>query len=491
MTQAKLTAISPTRKENYAQWYQEVIKAADLAEHSPVRGCMTIKPWGYGIWEKIQNVLNKKIKDTGHENYYFPMFVPLSFINKEAKHVDGFATECAVVTHHRLRRDQSGTLVPDGQLEEPLIVRPTSETIIGEAFSRWINSYRDLPLMCNQWANVVRWEMRPRLFLRTTEFLWQEGHTAHATQEEALDETLKMLYLYNDFLRNYLAIPSVVGRKTENEKFPGAEHTYCLEAMMQDGKALQAGTSHMLGQNFSKTFNIRFLSQNGSHQHVWTTSWGVTTRLIGALIMTHSDDNGLVLPPNIAPLHVVIIPIVHDEANQGPVIEYCNRVKALIGDKYNVTIDLSHKRAGEKCWHHVKKGVPIRLELGMKEIETNYVCATRRDQLKKEVIALDDFINRLGDMLQEMQDNLLNSAIRRMSDNTFIANSQDDFLAFFNQNQYASPFVMAHWCGDSTTEEMLKSLQITARCIPIEQQPGRCIFTGAESAPVTLFAKAY
>ena len=384
------TAITPTRDENYSEWYQQVIAGADLAENSPVRGCMIIRPWGYTLWENMQRALDDMFKATGHQNAYFPLFIPLSFLQKEAAHVEGFAKECAVVTHHRLEVDADGKLVPTGELEEPLVVRPTSETIIGDAFARWVQSYRDLPLLINQWANVVRWEMRTRLFLRTTEFLWQEGHTAHATREEAIEETMRMLDVYADFAENWMAVPVIKGEKTAGERFPGAERTYCIEAMMQDRKALQAGTSHFLGQNFARASGIQFLGADGTQQHAWTTSWGVTTRLIGALLMTHSDDDGFVLPPRLAPQHVVIVPIFRSDEEKARVLEYCRAVAAeLRAQRFHdapvrVLVDERDERGGEKIWQWVRKGVPLRLEIGPRDIEKDSVFAGRRDRAPKD-----------------------------------------------------------------------------------------------------------
>ena len=395
MSKKGKNAIQPTRAEDYPEWYQQVIKAADLAEHSPVRGCMVIKPWGYAIWENMQRILDQRFKETGHQNAYFPLFIPLSYLQREATHVEGFAKECAVVTHHRLVKDQKGTLTPDGELEEPLVVRPTSEMIIGEMFSKWIESYRDLPLLINQWANVVRWEMRTRLFLRTAEFLWQEGHTAHATREEALEETLKILEIYVDFIENTLAIPVIKGEKSESERFPGAESTFTFEMMMQDGKALQGGTSHFLGQNFSKATNITFRDQSGKEMHAWTTSWGVTTRMIGGVIMTHGDDDGLVLPPRVASAHVVIIPLLHKEETKEEIISYCQKLKSQLSQlsynngKVKVIIDERDLRAGEKVWSWVKKGVPIRIEVGPKELLEKKLSVFKRINGPKDFATSD------------------------------------------------------------------------------------------------------
>ena len=497
MNNINRTAINPKRSEDYPAWYLEVIKEADLAEHSIVRGCMVIKPWGCALWERIQAVLDKKIKETGHQNFYFPLFMPLSFLEKEAQHIEGFAKECAVVTHHRLEMKEGKGLVPAGELEEPLIIRPTSEAIIGEAFSRWIKSYRDLPLLGNQWANVVRWEMRTRMFLRTTEFLWQEGHTAHATREEAEDEAKKMLEEYRSLAEEFLAVPVICGKKTENEKFPGADVTYCIEAMMQDKKALQAGTSHFLGQNFSKAFEIKFLSKEGKQEHAWTTSWGVSTRLIGGLIMTHSDDDGLVLPPKISPLHVVIVPLIHKEETKDKVLSYCHEIASKLRSKsynnssINVEVDIKEKGHGDKIWGWVKKGVPIRLEIGMKEIENNLVFMGRRDLAPKDKKSLDrdDFIANVEQILDEIQSNLFARAKKFREENSHIINSAEDFYEFFKDK---SGFVYSHWCGDEKTENELKEkLKVTARCIPLNSGKGKCIFTGKENSPLTIFAKAY
>lgn len=501
MSKARRTAITPTRSEDYPNWYQEVIKAADLAENSVVRGCMVIKPWGYAIWENIQRELDKKIKASGHQNFYFPMFMPLSFLEKEAEHIDGFAKECAVVTHHRLEKSESG-LVPAGKLEEPLIVRPTSEAIIGEAYSRWINSYRDLPLLGNQWANVVRWEMRPRIFLRTSEFLWQEGHTAHATKEEAVLEANKCLEMYRQLAEEFIAMPVIKGEKTANEKFPGAEDTYTIESLMQDGKALQAGTSHFLGQNFAKAFNIKFLSKEGKEEFVWTTSWGVTTRLIGALVMTHGDDDGLVLPPKLAPIQVIIIPVIHKIENQDVIYEYCeNLTKELKSSSFDdkeirVEIDKKDKSAGEKSWHWIKKGVPVRLEIGMKEIENDSVFMGRRDLGTSEKLGLNrnQFLKEIASILDEIQKNLFERASLFLNENKHIANTTEEFFNFFNDKHQKVGFVGAYWCGDEQTEKKLKTeYKVTPRCIPLETKntTGKCIFTGAENAYFTLFAKSY
>jgi prolyl-tRNA synthetase len=494
------TAITPTREENYPEWYQQVIKAADLAEVSPVRGCMIIKPWGYAIWENVQRVLDEQIKATGHKNLYFPLMIPISFMQKEAEHIEGFAKECAVVTHHRLATNEEGKLVPAGPLEEPYIIRPTSETIIGDAFSRWIQSYRDLPLLINQWANVVRWEMRTRLFLRTTEFLWQEGHTAHATAEEAMQESLMMLDVYAKFAEDYMAMPVIKGEKTESERFPGAVNTYCIEAMMQDKKALQAGTSHFLGQHFSRSFNIKYLSTEGKEEFAWTTSWGVTTRLIGALIMSHSDDNGLVIPPKLAPAHIVMLPIIHKEEDRANILSYCQQLAAELRElayhdrRLSVEIDTRELTGGEKAWSWVKKGVPIRLEIGNKECTAETVFMGRRDKDYKDrkVISRQAFLNTVLTELDEMQTNLLHRATAFQAKHTVTLNSKDDFYQFFAGEGHG--FVLAHWNGSAEIEAKIKQdLSVTIRCIPTDNPSGegKCIFTGEHSPRRVIFAKAY
>lgn len=498
-------AISPTRKEDYSQWYQEVIKAADLAEHSPVRGCMIIKPWGYAIWENIQSILDNMIKQTGHENAYFPLFIPLSFFEKEADHVEGFAKECAVVTHHRLEKNEQGKLTPKGELEEPLIVRPTSEMIIGAAFSKWVESYRDLPLLINQWANIVRWEMRTRLFLRTTEFLWQEGHTAHCSKEEAEKETKKMLDVYADFAHNYLACPVIKGQKTESEKFPGAEVTYSIEAMMQDGKALQAGTSHFLGQNFAKASDIKFRNENQDIEYAWTTSWGVTTRLIGGLIMTHSDDDGLVLPPRIAPKHIVILPIIPKEETKNEVLQYCEELKKRLqsstyeGKPLKADVDLKSMRGGEKKWHWIKKGVPLILEIGLRDLQSNQVCLIRRDTLSKKVYGVDQFLHEVDHILKEMQQSLFDRARAFQKKHMKMIDSEEEFYEFFKEpekkeSQISGGFASAYFSQDRKIEEKLKEeLKITVRGIPLdgEEKEGRCIFTKKLCPKRVIFAKSY
>lgn len=507
MAKKPKTAIQPTRSEDYPKWYQEVIKAGDLAEVSPVRGCMVIKPWGYSVWENIQSNMDRMFKETGHENAYFPLFIPMSYLEKEAKHVEGFAKECAVVTHHRLEDNGQGGLQPAGPLEEPLIVRPTSETIIGEMYARWVQSYRDLPILINQWANVVRWEMRTRLFLRTTEFLWQEGHTAHATEAEAREETAKILKLYAEFAQEYMAMPVVQGEKTEGERFPGAVATYSIEAMMQDRKALQAGTSHFLGQNFSKAQEIKFQNENGVEEYAWTTSWGVSTRLVGGLIMTHSDDDGLVLPPRLAPQHVVILPIFRDDEQASAVMRYCDELQRELtaqsysGGPIRVTIDTRDIRGGQKKWDHVKRGVPIRVEVGPRDVDGSKVCVGRRDQNEKPPIAdRNEFVATASKTLAEIQTALFEKADKMRRDNTHEITSLDDFREFFmpqnkNRPEVHGGFAMCHWAEGPEIDEVLQPLKVTVRCIPMNEvaapSSGTCIFTGKPSQGKALFAKAY
>ncbi len=510
------TAITPTREADYPEWYQQVIRAADLAETSPVRGCMVIKPWGYALWENMQRSLDRMFKETGHRNAYFPLFIPLSFLEKEAEHVDGFAKECAIVTHHRLvpKEDGSGLMPdPEARLEEPLIVRPTSETIIGASFAKWIQSYRDLPLLINQWANVVRWELRTRLFLRTAEFLWQEGHTAHATSEEAREETMRMLDVYADFAENWMAMPVIRGEKTASERFPGAVSTYSIEAMMQDRRALQAGTSHFLGQNFSTASDIKFLDESGTLQHAWTTSWGVSTRLVGGLIMTHADDDGMVLPPKLAPAHLVILPVVHKAETAAEVMEYCEklaqalRAKTYHGRNIEVEIDARDVRGGDKVWQWVKKGIPLRAEVGPRDIASDSVFLARRDRSPKEKqsIQREEFIATIETILDDMQQGLFDRAKAMREQYTREFTSKDDFYAFFTpqggkgdeqQAEIHGGFALAHWCGDAEVEAQIKSdLGVTIRCIPLEKSiaggEGECIFTGRRSPQRVVFAKAY
>ena len=505
MASNPVNAISPSRKEDFPQWYQQVVRAADLAENSPVRGCMVIKPWGYAIWENMQRILDKMFKDTGHQNAYFPLFIPKSYIEKEAKHVDGFAKECAVVTHSRLVSDGKGGLIPGGELEEPLIVRPTSETIIGEVYSNWVQSYRDLPLLINQWANVVRWEMRTRIFLRTTEFLWQEGHTVHATSQEAVEETLKMLNVYEEFAQQSMAMPVIKGEKTEGERFPGAVSTYSIEAMMQDGKALQAGTSHFLGQNFAKSCNIRYLSQEGREEYAWTTSWGVSTRLVGGLIMTHSDDDGLVLPPRLAPVQVVVLPVIPNEDKRAEVMAYCerlcNELKSLTwrGDEVRVQVDARDMRGGDKVWGWIKKGVPVRLEIGPRDIANDSVFLGRRDLTPKDKkgIGRNEFVQTLPSLLEEIQAGLLQRAMDFRASRTRELTSKEAFVEYFgsmNQESSETGFGVGYWAGDPELEESIKKeYKVTVRCLPMEgsDDRGPCIFTGSPEGRRAVFAFAY
>ena len=507
---AAATAITPTRAENYSEWYQQVVRAADLAETSSVRGCMVIKPWGFAIWENMQRVLDGMFKDTGHVNAYFPLFIPVSFLEKEATHVDGFAKECAVVTHHRLEAGPDGKLHPAGELEEPLVVRPTSETIIGATYAKWVQSYRDLPLLINQWANVVRWEMRTRLFLRTAEFLWQEGHTAHATSEEAVEETMRMLGVYSTFAEGFMAMPVIRGRKTDGERFPGAVDTYSIEAMMQDRKALQAGTSHFLGQNFAKASEIQFLAANGERHFAWTTSWGVSTRLVGGLIMTHSDDDGLVLPPRLAPVHVVIIPVVHKPEDAADVKAWTQALAADLrgrmfdGRAVQVAVDERDMRGGDKAWSWIKKGVPIRAEVGPRDIAGDSVFVARRDRGHKEKVSMKrgEFIANIPALLQEIQDGLLARARALREQHTRRIDIKSEFEAFFEAPAVADGqptpihggFALSHFCGDPKVEADTKDrLGVTIRCVPLDHdgERGTCVITGAPSAQRVVWAKAY
>ncbi len=500
-------AVSPRRSEDYPEWYQAVIKAADMAENSAVRGCMVIKPWGYGIWERIQRDLDRRIKATGHENAYFPLFIPLSFMQKEAEHVAGFAKECAVVTHHRLE-ERDGKLVPTGELDEPLIVRPTSETIIGDAFAKWVQSYRDLPLLINQWANVVRWEMRTRLFLRTTEFLWQEGHTAHSTEKEAREEVMTALYFYRDMAQDALAMPVILGEKPAMERFPGAVNTYSMEAMMQDRKALQAGTSHYLGQNFAKGSGIRFLNSGGELEYAYTTSWGVSTRLIGGLIMSHADDDGLRVPPRVAPKHIVILPVLPKDGNPEEVFAYADAIAAELsklpywGDTLVAHVDKRDIRGGDKNWQWIKKGVPVRLEVGPRDIEKNAAVLYRRDKEPKDKLFINraDLAGQIIGILDEIQQNYFNQAKANLNQHTYTGISDlTEFKAFFTPKNVDKPeihggFVRAGWCGDeAATADILKELAVTIRGLPLEQSGtlGKCVITGRPATVEAIFAKAY
>ena len=496
------TAITPTREEDFPDWYQEVVRVADLAEHAPVRGCMVIKPNGYAIWEIIQKEMDARFKEKGVKNAYFPLFIPLSFFEKEADHVEGFATETAVVTHTRLVKTQEGKLIPQAPLEEPLVVRPTSEMIIGASFAKWIESYRDLPMKINQWANVVRWEMRPRLFLRTAEFLWQEGHTAHATQLEANAMSLEILDLYASFSEEFLAIPSIKGEKSEGERFPGAVNTYTFEAMMQDGKALQMGTSHYMGTNFAKASEIKFLDPEGNLAYAHTTSWGTTTRMIGAVIMTHADDNGLRMPPRIASQQVVIIPFVMKEEDRKATYEYCNQLQkelsshAYFGSKIRCFVDEREERAGEKSWDAVKKGYPIRIEIGPRDIEKGKVLVFLRTKDKKErlEISRSQVCIQLEDLLNQVHDELYQDACSYRESHMVKANSLEEFGAFFKSDQTKNLFVKAPFNGDRKVEETIrKDYGVTVRCIPFEQSQNRspCLFTKRPDAKEALFAKSY
>lgn len=506
MAKETTTAIEPTREENYPEWYQEVIKASDMAENSPVRGCMVVKPWGYALWENISRILDGMFKETGVKNAYFPLFIPLSFLEKEAEHVEGFAKECAVVTHHRLEKGENGGLVPAGPLTEPLIVRPTSETIIGDAFAKWVTSYRDLPVLINQWANVVRWEMRTRLFLRTSEFLWQEGHTAHATAEEAIDRTRMMLEVYRKAAEDYLAIPVVTGEKSESEKFPGAITTTCIEAMMQDRKALQAGTSHFLGQNFAHASQIKFQSEKETEEYAWTTSWGVSTRLIGALIMTHSDDNGVVLPPRVASAHVVLLPIIRKDQDRAAIMDYTQniadrlRAKSYWGRNIQVEID-TRDIGGARNWEWIKKGIPLRVEIGPKDMASDSVFVGRRDKEPKDKATFqkDAFVDGITGLLDDIQNTLYQKALNYRIAHTRPIDDKAAFDAFFTPKKAERPeihggFALSHWCGDAACEKAIKErLNVTIRCIPFDGQPetGRCVECGKESARRVIFAKAY
>ncbi|HOV84662.1 MAG TPA: proline--tRNA ligase [Paludibacteraceae bacterium] len=484
-----------SRSENYSQWYNDLVVKADLAENSAVRGCMVIKPYGYAIWEKIQSELDRRFKETGHVNAYFPLFIPKSFLSKEAEHFEGFAKECAVVTHHRLKTDPNGNgliVDPDAKLEEELIVRPTSETIIWNTYKNWIHSYRDLPLLINQWANVVRWEMRTRLFLRTSEFLWQEGHTAHATKKEAIEEAQKILQLYTDFTEQFMSIPVIKGVKSANERFAGAVETFCIEAMMQDGKALQMGTSHFLGQNFAKAFDVTFVDNNNQLQYVWATSWGVSTRLMGALIMTHSDDNGLVLPPNLAPFQVIIVPIYKNEKQLADISSVADKImtdlkKAGISVKYD---NDDTKKPGWKFAEYELKGVPIRLAMGPGDIENHTVEIARRDTLTKETISMENVIDEVSQQLNDIQKNLYERALTFRNANMKEINSYEEFKEEIEKGG----FLLCHWDGTSETEEKIKEeTKATIRCIPfdLDKTPGKCMVTGKPSAQRVVFARAY
>jgi prolyl-tRNA synthetase len=487
----------PSRSEDYSQWYNELVKKADLAEHSDVRGCMVIKPYGYSIWEKMQQALDKMFKDTGHSNAYFPLFVPKSLFEAEEKNAEGFAKECAIVTHYRLKTDPAnkGKLIvdPDAKLEEELVVRPTSEAIIWSTYKKWIQSYRDLPLLINQWANVVRWEMRTRLFLRTAEFLWQEGHTAHTTSEEAVKETLQMLDVYAEFAETFMAMPVIKGRKSEGEKFPGALDTYCIEAMMQDGKALQAGTSHFLGQNFAKAFDVKFAGKDGKLDHVWGTSWGVSTRLMGALIMAHSDDEGLVLPPKLAPIHVVIVPIFRSEEDLAKLTVKANEISASLR-KQGLTVKFDDRdtyKPGYKFAEWELKGVPVRIAIGPRDLENGTVEVARRDTKEKQVIKLDDVVTGIPKLLDAIQENIYQRALTFRTNMITSVDSYDEFKKVLDEK---TGFVMAHWDGTPETEAAIKEeTKATIRCIPLDSkdEAGVCIYSGKPSSRRVMFARAY
>lgn len=512
MAKQQKNAISPTREEDFPEWYQQVVRAADMAENSEVRGCMVIKPWGYGLWEKIQRQMDRMFKETGHKNAYFPLLIPLSYLEKEAQHAEGFATECAVVTHHRLeaQKQEDGTvkMIPSGKLTEPFVIRPTSETIIGAAYARWVQSYRDLPILINQWANVMRWEMRPRLFLRTAEFLWQEGHTAHETKEEAIEETEKMHRVYETFLRDHLAIPVIPGEKTEAERFPGALNTLTVEAMVQDRKAIQAGTSHFLGQNFSRASGIQFTGRDGQMQFAWTTSWGVSTRTIGTLVMAHGDDDGAVLPPRVAPTQVVILPITPKEETRAKVQQAAAELASRLrdqrawGEPLEVELDQRDLGGGVKNWEWIKKGVPVRLELGPRDLENGTVAVCRRDTGSKEFLPVAEAIERMPQILGQIQDLLLQRALEFRRQHTREINTADEFRAFFTPGNPEKPeihggFALAHWGGTTEDEKRIQAeLKVTVRCIPTTDEvggnePGTCFLTGKPSRRRLVFAKSY
>lgn len=482
------------QSDDYSQWYHDVIREAKLADNAPVRGSMVIRPNGFALWENMKQALDGMFKETGHENAYFPLFIPKSFLSKEAQHVEGFAKECAVVTHSRLKSVDGGVEVdPESRLEEELIVRPTSETIIWDSYRNWIQSYRDLPILINQWANVVRWELRTRMFLRTMEFLWQEGHTAHATKDEAVEETERMLQVYRTFAEDYMAMPVVTGTKSASERFAGAVETYCIESLMQDNKALQAGTSHFLGQNFAKAFDVKYQSAEGEHEYVWATSWGVSTRLIGGLIMTHSDDQGLVLPPKLAPTQVVIVPIWRDDEQKANVLEYCDGITAELNE-HDIKFKLDDREGynpGRKFAEHEATGIPLRIAVGPRDLENHNVELARRDTLEKNIVDRDGLGNHINELLVTIQDDLYDAAKRRIDENTHHAESYDEFKDIIANK---GGFVYAHWDGTAKTEEKIKDeTKATIRCIPFEgeKEAGECMVTGEPSLQKVLFAKAY
>lgn len=504
------TAISPRREQDFPEWYQQVIRAGELAEPSEVRGCMVIRPWGYGIWENMQRQLDAMIRATGHRNAYFPLFIPLSYFAREAEHVEGFAKECAVVTHYRLKIDENAGLVPDpeSRLSEPLVVRPTSETIIGASYAKWVQSYRDLPILINQWCNIVRWEMRTRLFLRTTEFLWQEGHTVHETEAEAREETERMLGVYETFVRERCAIPVFAGSKSDSEKFPGAVETLALEAMVQDRKAIQAGTSHFLGQNFARASGIQFQTREGKQEFGWTTSWGMTTRMVGTVVMAHGDDDGVILPPRIAPTHIIVLPITPKEETRAKVLETCDRLVADLRRQrffsdlpIETEVDRRDLGGGIKNWEWIKKGVPLRVEIGPRDIEKNCVAVSRRDQAAKakQSITTEEFVARAPEILESIQESLYERAKNFRDANTQVINSKGDFYDFFAPKNAEKPeihggFALAHWNGSREIEEQIKNdLKVTIRVIPRSDsaEAGECIFTGEPSDRRVVWAKSY
>jgi prolyl-tRNA synthetase len=501
------SAISPRREEDFPEWYQQVVRAAELAEPSDVRGCMVIRPWGYGLWENMQHHLDVMFRATGHRNAYFPLFIPLSYFAKEAEHVEGFAKECAVVTHSRLEVGEDGKMKPASALTEPLVVRPTSETIIGASYAKWVQSYRDLPILINQWANVVRWEMRPRLFLRTTEFLWQEGHTVHETEAEARAETKQMLDVYETFVRDHLAIPVYSGEKSESERFPGAVQTLAIEAMVQDRKAIQAGTSHFLGQNFARASNIHFQNREGKEEFGWTTSWGMSTRMVGTLVMTHGDDDGLVLPPRIAPTQVVIIPVSPKEETRAQVLEACDRLAAELRTRryadaaIEIEVDRRELGGGVKNWEWIKKGIPLRVEIGPRDLQSQSLVVSRRDESarSKQTMAQQEFVTRAPEILREIQQRLYERAKAFRDKHTRVIDSKDEFYDFFTPKNAAKPeihggFALTHWNGSREVEEQIKNdLKVTIRVIPFDEKsdPGRCILTGEPSNGRVIWAKSY
>jgi prolyl-tRNA synthetase len=503
------SAVSPTRAEDYPEWYQQVIKASDMAENSPVRGCMVIKPWGYALWENISRIVDDRLKAIGVRNAYFPIFIPLSFLQKEAQHVEGFAKECAVVTHHRLEKDEGGQLVPSGELNEPLIVRPTSETIIGDSFSKWVKSYRDLPILINQWGNVVRWEMRTRIFLRTSEFLWHEGHTVHASAEDAMRLTETILDIYVRLAEEFLALPVIAGKKSPAERFPGADETLTIEAMMQDCKALQAGTSHFLGQNFARAQEIKFQNAEEREEYAWTTSWAVSTRLLGGLIMTHGDDDGAVLPPRVASAHLVLMPILRKPEDQASVMDYVHgladqlRRQEYHGQPLRVEID-ARDIGGTRNWDWIKKGIPLRLEIGPRDVAADAVFFARRDKdhRDKTAMARNQFVSEVGSILDDIQQFLYQRALAFQQAHTQPIDERAAFYEFFTPRNIERPeihggFALSHWCGDGSCEAKIKEdLGVTIRCLPFDQkrfglEPGACIYCGRPSPRRVIFAKAY